>query len=91
MTDHSFLYSLHVTSLYIHILLYFILSLLVLLFFSKPKIPKIFLLFLFALFSLIRVVVLIRAVVLFCLFDFRAAIQKSKNIFLFICFFLALF
>ena len=59
LTDHSFSYSLHVSSLYIHVLLSSILLLLVLFLFSKPKIPKIFLLFLFALFGLMRVVVFI--------------------------------
>ena len=54
------------------------------LFSQNPKYQKYFCCFSFALFSLMRVVVLFRAVVLFCLFDFRVAIQKSKNIFLFL-------
>ena len=64
------------------------LFLLVLFIFLKPKIPKIFLLFLFALFQFNSKLWFwccfsFRAVVLFCLFDFRIAFQKPKNIFLF--------
>ena len=78
LTDHSFSCSLHVSSLYIHVLLSFILFLLVLFIFPKPKIPKIFLLFLFALFGLMRVVVFILFFISSCSFTFAFLIFELQ-------------
>ena len=67
-----------VGALYIHISLSFICSCLWCLFYQNPKIPKIFSLFLYAF------ILVIRVVVLFCLFDFRVDIQKNPKIFSFL-------